>query len=116
MAMQINSEVLREGESFYNWTHNKTQRPLHMTDEKISHGLVHRLAAYSLKALDDAGFKPAVVGWACTVYTLDGNERPADREYTVRFQNPKGGYLEVNRIFTRNGWPFLDHGISAGHE
>lgn len=116
MAMQIQTEVLREGESFYNWTQGKTQWPIHMTDEQVSPGLAQRLASYAIKRLDEAGFTSAIQGWVCTVITLDGNERPADRDYHVRFQNPKGGFLEVNRIFTRKGWPFLDHGISAGHE
>lgn len=116
MAMQIQTEVLREGQSFYNWTQGKTQWPIHMTEEQVTPGLALRLVRYALICLDDSGFKAAIEGWKCTVITLDGNERPADREYHVRFMNTKGGYVEVNRILTRKGWPFLDHGISAGHE
>lgn len=115
MAMQVSSEVFREGQSYFNWTRNRTERPIHQTSETISQGLMHRLASYALNRLDEAGFKATVEGWDCNVYTLDGNDRPADRVYQVCFMNSKGGYLEVDRIHTRSGWPFLDHGISAGH-
>lgn len=116
MAMQVQSEIFREGEPRFNWTQYRTQRDIHKTDELISHGLMQRLANYAVKRLDEAGFKPTIEGWECTVYTMDGNESPADRVYQVRFMNSKGGYLEVDRILTRRGWPFIDHGISAGHQ
>ena len=116
MAMQIQSEVFREGQPYFNWTQYKTQYPIHQTDEAISNGLAQRLARYAAGILEEAGFGAVVQGWACTVITLDGNERPADREYHVRFLNSKGGFMEVNRIHTRKGWPFLDFGISAGQD
>lgn len=116
MAMQVTSEVFREGQPHFNWTQYRTNWPILRTDETISHGLMHRLAKYALKRLDEAGFKAAIEGWECNVYTLDGNDRPSDRVYQVRFMNSKGGFLEVDRIHTSKGWPFLDHGISAGHQ
>lgn len=116
MAMQIHTEVIREGKSHFNLTQYRTVRELIVTEEVISAGLAHRLATYALNTLDESGFLACVQGWKCIVSTLDGNDRPADREYHVRFQNDKGGYLEVYRIFTRKGWPFLDHGINAGRE
>lgn len=116
MAMQVNSEVYREGQPQFNWTQYRTQYPILKTDEAISPGLMHRLANYALNRLDEAGFKATVQGWECTVYTLDGNDKPSDRVYQVSFKNSKGGFLEVDRIHTRKGWPFLDHGISAGHQ
>jgi hypothetical protein len=116
MAMQVSSEVFREGKSHYNGTQNRTERSWNLTHEEISAGLAQRLARYALNRLDDAGFKSAVEGWECIVTTFDGSDKPADREYHVRWKNPKGGFLDVDRIFTRNGWPFLDHGISAGQE
>ena len=44
-------------------------------------------------------------------YTMDGDERPANRFYTVEFTNPKGGMVGIQGIMTERGWPSLDHGL-----
>lgn len=90
--------------------------PLIDTGEKIPQGLAKRLHRYALERMDDAGFATAVTGWKVTVYTINGEERAAHRAYTVRFQNERGGLIEVCGIFTRNGWPTLDHGFDCNHE
>lgn len=90
--------------------------PLRTVAEAISRGLASRLHHYAIQRLDDAGFKKAIEGWDAEVYTLDGDEKPADRSYCVRFKNAKGGYIEVVQILTRSGWPSLDHGLDIGCE
>lgn len=91
-----------------------TSRPIALTHESISHGLAVRLHNYALKALDSAGFREAVKDWKVSVYTLDGDDTPSERSYCVRWTNKDSGYIEVVGILTRNGWPFLDHGLDIG--
>ena len=75
----------------------------------ISHGLVARLHAYGVKTLSAEGFD--VAGWPSEVSTLDGDAPPSERFYSVKFLNEKGGAIGVEGIMTRQGHPFLDHGI-----
>lgn len=91
-------------------------QPLFETDEHISAGLAKRLHRFAVSRLDDFGFAQAAQGWDVEIYTLDGDDKPADRAYTVRFTNEKGGYLEVSGILTRSGWPSLDHGLHVGSD
>lgn len=98
---------------FYLYGASKPQT-LFETGEEISSGLARRILAYAFDTLDSAGFKKAVDGWKIEVYTIDAEERPADRRYCVRWTNNYGGYIEVVGIYTKNGWPFLDHGLVIG--
>lgn len=108
------STVMIQGKARFNQVGQFLGYPLTTTQETISPGLAKRLHAYALQRLDDAGFKNIVEGWAVEVYTMDGDDRPANRSYCVKFKNAKGGAIEVIGILTRNGWPTLDHGYSIG--
>lgn len=88
---------------------------LHQTSEQISEGLAKRLYLYAEDRFTEAGFT-LTVGWEFEVYTLNASDKPADRAYTVRAQNDKGGYLEVIGILTNKGCPILDHGFAVGQE
>lgn len=101
--------VMVRGEPQFNMVGQRLPDHLHDTDEQISAGLVARLYRYALRSLGDAGFE--VSAWDCEVYTMDGDDRPADRFYTVEFTNPKGGMVGVQGIVTERGWPSLDHGL-----
>lgn len=112
----MQTTVLTRGPANFNMCGQLLGYPLKTVADTISAGLAKRLHAYALKRLAEAGFQRAVEGWAVEVYTLDGNERPADRSYCVRFQNLEGGYIELVGILTNMGWPCFDHRFSIGHE
>lgn len=105
----IKISVMVRGEARFNMVGQRLPDTLHDTDQIISPGLVKRLRSYAAKALEDAGF--AVSGWDCEVYTMDGDNPPSERFYTVEFTNAKGGMLGVQGILTSKGWPCLDHGV-----
>jgi hypothetical protein len=116
MPQVIQTEIYKADPARFDMAGNRLADFLKLTSEQISQGLAQRLARYALKSLDDAGFKEAVDGWTCVVHSDEAEDTPANRSYYVRWKNPKGGFMEVTGILTKNGWPFLDHGISAGHE
>jgi len=89
---------------------------LTITPETISKGLAQRILAYASKRLAEAGFEKLISTWTTSVYTLDADKKQVNRAYTVKFQNDKGGYIEVSGIYTQNGWPFLDYGYAIGHD
>lgn len=86
-----------------------------LRDASISEGLAQRLVSYANDRMNEAGFESMMLGASVTAYTLDGHSSPADRIYTVRYTNSKGGYIEVSGIMTRKGWPSLDHGFDINH-
>lgn len=86
------------------------------TPEKISAGLAKRLAKHAADHMTEAGFGMFLVDAACEVYSMDAEDTPANRSYTVKFKRPEGGYIEVIGILTRNGWPTLNHGFDIGHD
>lgn len=86
------------------------------TNETISKGLATRLHRHAVQRMEEAGFGCFVQSANVSIYTMDGDEKPADRAYTVRFMSEKGGYIEVSGIATRHGWPTLDYGFYAGAE
>ncbi|WP_353645727.1 hypothetical protein [Mesorhizobium sp. WSM2239] len=106
---ELRTLVMVRGEPRFNMVGQKLPDSLHDTDEQISPGLASRLHRYALHTLEDTGFE--VSSWDCEVYTMDGDDRPADRFYTVEFTNPKGGMIGIQGILTKRGWPFLDHGF-----
>lgn len=87
-------------------------RPIAEVDPDISEGLAKRLVRYATSRLEDFGFSHAVEGWPIEVYTMDADLPPSERYYSVRWNNEKNSGLEICGILTRNGWPFIDHGIS----
>lgn len=98
----------------WNFLHQKTRYFLSEdTDCDISTGLATRLAKYSLDILTDHGFDKCITK-AVEVYTTDSSAKKSDRVYCVRFFTAKDGYIEVVGIFTKNGWPFLNHGLDIG--
>ena len=88
---------------------------LKLQAEEISAGLASRLTAYANSRMHEAGFDCFMDQAQITVSTIDGDCKPADRSYCVRYTNSKGGYVDVVGIFTRKGWPFLDHGFDINH-
>lgn len=108
--MLITNTVLVRGAPRFTQTGQRLPDSLHDTDQTISPGLVKRLVRYALRAMDDAGF--VVEGWACEVYTMDGDETAAHRMYCVEFTNAKGGALGIQGILTHHGHPCLAHGYS----
>jgi len=105
----VTSTVLRRGEARHTAWGSSLPTLLHETGETISAGLVKRLRSYALRYLTESGFE--VSAWACEVCTMDGDEPPAERYYTVEFTNPAGGMLGIQGIMTQRGWPVLDHGV-----
>lgn len=116
MSLAVQTEVYKADPARFDMAGQRLATFLKLTSEQISPGLAQRLAHYALNTLDDAGFKASVDGWTCVVHTDEAEETPASRSYYVRWKNAKGGFVEVVGILTRNGWPFIDHGISAGQE
>ncbi len=112
----VATEVYQRGEPRFTMAGQKLPDQLHITDKVITHGLAFRLARYALQRLNDAGFAKAVEGWKLTVYTMDADLPSSDRTYAVRWQNEAGGFIDVCGIFTKSGWPTLDHGYFMGHE
>lgn len=110
--MRLSVTVLSRGEPRFNMVGQRLPDSLHDTDQQIAPGLVARLVAYGQRAMAENGF--AVEGWACNVYTMDGELPRSERYYCVEFVNAKGGMIGVQGIMTRHGHPCLDHGLSVG--
>ena len=100
---------MKRGDAHFNMCGQFLHYPLRTLDEEISPGLAARLVRYAEGRAQDAGFLDAVKGWELEVYTMDGDDRPSERAYGVKWSNPQGGSIELCQILTRNGWPFLDH-------
>ncbi len=104
--------VLLRGEARFDMVGRFLGYPLKETDEQISQGLAQRLVAYARKRAQGAGLWKAIKDWDIEVYTMDGDATPPERDYNVKWTNPDGTSIELCRIMTRNGWPFLDHQFS----
>ena len=112
----LQTEVLKPGPTEFNMCGQVACRPLLDTDESISKGLAERLHRYAERELIGHGFGALAKDAQVKVYTIDGDDRPADRSYCVRWHTPQGGYVELIGILTRAGWPCVDHGFAIGHE
>lgn len=112
----ISSEVFRTGASRFDMTGQKLPSYVHGTDQTISAGLVKRLHQYAERELIAQGFGALAQNAEVTVYTLDGDDKPSDRKYCVRWYRPEGGYIEMVGIHTHSGWPSLDYGFEVGFE
>lgn len=106
----ITSSVLQRGKPRFTMTGQSLPTSLHETGEGVSNGLVKRLHRYGATRMAEAGFN--VDGWACEVYTMDGDEPPANRAYCVEFSNNSGGAIGVQGILMSRGYPQLDHGLT----
>jgi len=111
--MVITSTVYLKLPPKFNMVGQVVSRPLKVTGENISPGMIKRLSKFALKELIGDGFE-CCRDWDINVNTMDADLPPSERIYTVMFTNPKGGYIEVCGILTRNGWPSLHHGYSIG--
>lgn len=109
--MTITTEVYQRGPARFDMVGQSLPTHLTLTADGVSPGLAKRLARYALQTLDDNGFGKVVAEWQVSVYTLEADEKPADRSYSVRWTNEEGGAIEVVGILTHRGWPFLDHGL-----
>lgn len=114
--MDVATTVMKRGEPRFNMVGQFLGYPLKTLDEAISAGLAQRLARYAEKRMADAGFTPLLSVSSTEVYTMDGEDTPSNRTYCVKFQNAKGGFVEIVGIHTSSGWPFLDHGFAIGED
>ena len=89
--------------------------PLKRLEENIAEGLARRLYLYALKRAKESGFE-FLNTWECEVGTSDGDEKPSNRGYFVKFTNSKNGFISLTNILTRNGYPTLDHSWEIGEE
>ena len=91
-----------------------TSLPKHVLDSEndIPIGLAKRIYKYAKARFEEAGFPTK--GRKVEVYSIDGDEELEDRSYCVKFQNAKGGYLELVGILINNGIPTIDHGFEVG--
>lgn len=117
LQLQLQTQVLECNPTRFDLTGRALTKTLRDSlGVPIRPGLARRLRVYAEESLDVAGFLPLVSSWQPCVYTVDGDSTPSMRSYCVRFTNAQGGYIEVVGIFTRRGWPFLDHGYAVGQE
>ncbi|KVP16846.1 hypothetical protein [Burkholderia ubonensis] len=112
----LNTEVYLPGPARFDMCGKSLPTQLHTTNECISKGLAERLHRYAERELINAGFGALTTDAKVIVYTIDGDEKPADRRYCVRWHTPQGGYVELIGILTKAGWPSLDHGFAIGFE
>lgn len=112
----LTTEVMVPGPARFTMCGQSLPKFLNTVDECISKGLAERLHRYAERELIYQGFGPLAKDAKVSVYTTDGDERPADRSYCVRWHTPQGGYVEMVGILTKAGWPSLDHGFAIGFE
>ena len=125
----ITTEVMQRGKPRFDMCGHSLPDTLTTTSETISAGLTARLHRYAFQRLECAGFAatvrrpaglidgaPSYSEWPCEVYTMDAEDKPANRSYCVRWKNEEGGTIEVVGILTRRGWPSLDHGLAIGED
>ena len=109
--MPITNTVYRQGETRFDMVGRSLGAPLHLTDQKISEGMLERLRKYANTRLTDLGLSKILVTWGCEVSTMDGDDTPSSRSYIVSWTSPEGAEIGVHGILTRKGYPFLDHGV-----
>lgn len=98
--------------SEWNRLHRQTSYFLVDHPCQIAKAMPDRLVKYAIERLTSIGFGEYIKLCNINIDVMDANCLPSDRHYTVSFNNRKGGQLSINGIFTKSGWPFLDHGIS----
>lgn len=109
--MEVTTSVAKLGPAHFNQVGQRLWHPVIDLPESITAGLASRLHNYAKNRCVEAGFGPIVDVASVELYTVDGDERPSNRSYCVRFRTPQGGCIEVVGILTRQGWPSLDHGF-----
>jgi len=109
------STVSYERIPYRNMLHDRTEYHLRETDNAISAGLASRLERYARRRMEVRGF--SVAGCRVEVYTMDADQPPEYRAYTVAYKNARGGLISVCGIMVgRGGHPCLDHGFAIGEE
>ena len=111
----MKTEVFHKLPSRFDMCGQLLSKELKLGSEWVSQGLAKRLFDYAAKSFKEDGFGFMVdmvtAGkWEASVYTIDGDRPSPERSYCVRLTSPEGGYVEMIGIYTRNGWPSLDHG------
>jgi hypothetical protein len=112
----LSTQVFEKGPAQFNMVGQKLPTQLHLTSAAVSAGLAARLHRYAERELIEQGFEALAKDAKVIVYTIDAEDKPADRSYCVRWHTPKGGYVELVGILTKAGWPSLDHGFEIGFE
>lgn len=110
----VQTEVLKAHPTEFDITGQRLSISMFTAEESISTGLANRLVRYATGEMAESGFAEMAKNWKILVYTVDGDRKPADRSYCVRWTNEKGGYIEVIGILTSKGWPSLSHGFDIG--
>jgi hypothetical protein len=110
----MKTTIMAKNPTWFDMTGKRLATTLRTLPGSISAGLATRLHRYAVSRLKEAGFAVMVEGWEVEVYTLDGEDLPADRSYCVKFENTSGGYIEVVGILTDKGWPNVGHGFEIG--
>jgi hypothetical protein len=102
VTVGIHQEVLTKGAPRYDMAGQSLSKEVIVTGESIKPGLVHRLAQYATKRMEEAGFPTTD---RINVFRLDDY-------YGVDFVNAKGGMIQVVGILIgAGGHPSLDHGF-----
>lgn len=112
MAQQIKTEIMRKGSYRYDAAGRSLGQSLIETDQRVSQPIARQLVQHATSRLSRAGFD--VDGWRVKVWTMDGDDAPADRAYGVSFFNSRGGAVEVVGILLDSATrrPYLDHGLA----
>jgi hypothetical protein len=102
--------IMKRGPANYD-AGGKLYYPLREIEGEIASGLVQRLLKYGKERLVNAGLE-MVNNWAVEISTMDGNEIPSYRKYSVTWKNAQGTEISIDGIMTKKGHPFLDHGLN----
>lgn len=95
----------------WNTTQQKTNYFLKEYPCEMAPALPQRLLKYALDRCEENGLKSLIQDWEVSIQILDADEAPSNRYYTVCFKNRKGAEISLCGIYTKSGWPFLDHGF-----
>ena len=114
--MNIETSVYQKSKPRFNMTGQYLGTFLSKTPEEIAPYRIRNILRYASKRIQDAGFGAVVCNWAVSVSTSDVDCRVDDRIYSVRWQNCKGGYIELVGIHVNKARPILDYGFAIGQE
>jgi len=112
-GQEVDVHLLATGPAELTFDNKVTKHVFTAQDATVSDVVVERLVDYAHKRLCDLGFMSVSIpaSWKVSVETLDGDKKPSQRSFNVYFTNHAGGTVGVTQIYTRSGWPFLDHGL-----
>jgi len=105
--LPVETETWKKGAAQFNMCGQFLGYPMHQVETTVKPGMASRLVKYASKRIIDFGFSLDLFEKCVVAYD------ETDDQYHVSFALPSGSEMVVNAIFTRSGWPFLDHGITA---